>query len=224
MQDLIKQEQFELEVLDRLNSGKFLNRLVLGGGTMLRLCFGLSRFSVDLDFWLVKKTDTKKLFKELKRYLAQFYTLRDSASKFYTILFELKSRDYPRSLKIEIRKEKKKIKLEQAIAYSRYSNMQVFLKVVSLKEMLRAKIAAFLERKEIRDIFDIEFLLKKGVTLEAGPIILKKVIKEIDSLNRKDYTVKLASILEEGERNYYLKENFKIVKLAIQEELKCYVT
>ena len=54
MQDLIKQEQFELEVLDRLKSGRFLDRLVFGGGTMLRLCFGLDRYSVDLDFWLLR--------------------------------------------------------------------------------------------------------------------------------------------------------------------------
>jgi hypothetical protein len=40
MQDLIKQEQFEMEVLDRLKSGRFLDRMVFGGGTMLRLCFG----------------------------------------------------------------------------------------------------------------------------------------------------------------------------------------
>jgi predicted nucleotidyltransferase component of viral defense system len=52
MQDLIKQEQFEIEVLDRLKSGRFLDNLIFTGGTMLRLCYGLNRFSVDLDFWL----------------------------------------------------------------------------------------------------------------------------------------------------------------------------
>ncbi len=46
MQDLIKHEQFELEVLDTLNSGKFLANLVFCGGTMMRLCFGLDRYSV----------------------------------------------------------------------------------------------------------------------------------------------------------------------------------
>ena len=60
MQDLIKQEQFELEVLDRLQSGRFLDRLVFGGGTMLRLCYGLGRYSVDLDFWLLPATVGKK--------------------------------------------------------------------------------------------------------------------------------------------------------------------
>ena len=123
MQDLIKQEQFELEVLDRLNSKRLLNDLVFGGGTMLRLCYGLSRFSVDLDFWVIKDIDTDKLFNDLKDYLSGFYELTDSANKFFILLFEVRSKDYPRRLKIAIRKETKKIKPEQAIAYSRYSNM-----------------------------------------------------------------------------------------------------
>jgi hypothetical protein len=31
MQDLIKQEQFEMEVLDRLKSGRFLDNLIFTG-------------------------------------------------------------------------------------------------------------------------------------------------------------------------------------------------
>lgn len=228
MRDLVKQEQFELEVLDKLNSAKFLNYLVFGGGTMLRLCFGLNRFSVDLDFWIIRDIDTDKLFEDFKKYLSQFYTVKDSAKKFYTLLFEIKSKDYPRSLKIEIRKETKlvpeifnrgKVKTETAIAYSRYSNTQVFLKVISLQDMMKAKIEAFLERKEIRDVFDMEFLLKKGVGLDAPASTLKRILEEIDSLTKKDYSVKLGSLLEDDQRKYYVSENFKILKSAIKEKL-----
>lgn len=219
MQDLIKQEQFELEVLDRLNTGRFLNNLIFGGGTMLRLCFGLNRFSVDLDFWIIKDIDADRLFKDLKEHLAQLYTIKDAANKFYTILFELKSGDYPRRLKIEIRKETKKIKTEQAIAYSRYSNMQVFLRVVSQKEMMKAKMEAFLERKEIRDLFDMEFLLKRGIDIDAPNKTLEGILKGIDSLTRKEYTAKLGSLIEEEQRKYYINENFKILKSAIREKL-----
>ncbi len=217
MQDLIKQEQFELEVLDKLNSKRLLNNLIFTGGTMLRLCFGLNRFSVDLDFWQAKKVDNNKLFKDLKECFSQSYLVKDAANKFNTILFEIKSGDFPRSLKIEIRKVKKLIKTETAIAYSRYSNIQVFLKVVSLSGMMKAKIEAFLGRKEIRDCFDIEFLLKKGIAPDAPVTLLKKILKEIDGLTKKDYTVKLGSLLEEGQRRYYREENFKILKEAIRK-------
>ncbi len=218
MQDLIKQEQFELEVLERLNSGRFLPQLIFGGGTALRLCFGLNRFSVDLDFWLAKDSDTKSLFKELKKYLASFYEIKDAANKFYTLLFELRSKAYPRSLKIEIRKEVKKVKTEQAIAYSPYSNTQVLLKVVMLEDMMKAKIETFLDRGEIRDIFDMEFLVKKGI-LPVGPKdALKKILTGITAFTKKDYTAKLGSLLEEGQRKYYAESNFKILISIIKEK------
>ena len=217
MQDLIKQEQFELEILDKLNSRRLLSGLVFLGGTMLRLCFGLNRFSVDLDFWVARKIDNKKLFRQLKEILGKDYVIKDSANKFNTLLFEIRSKDYPRSLKIEIRKQPKKIKTDTAIAYSKYSNTQVFIKVISLKDMMSAKIEAFLARKEIRDIFDLEFLLKKGVALEASAEVSGRMLKEIAALNRKDYSVKLGSLLEDKERKYYIAENFKILKSALEE-------
>lgn len=219
MQDLKQHEKFELEVLDRLNSGKILDKLVFGGGTMMRLCFGLDRYSVDLDFWFIKSLDTKKLFNDLKDYLSQFYLIKNAAIKHYTLLFELKSKQYPRSLKIEIRKETKKIKTETAIAYSENFNIQVFLKVVSLSEMMKAKIEAFLNRKEIRDVFDIEFLLKKGNSLDFPKDTLKKLFNGIEALTKKDYTIKLGSLLKNDQRKYYLSENFKILKLAIKGKI-----
>jgi predicted nucleotidyltransferase component of viral defense system len=219
MQALAKQEQFELEVLDKLNSAKLLNQLVFLGGTMLRLCFGLNRFSVDLDFWITKKLDTNKLFKDIEKCLDHSYMVIDAANKFNTLLFEIKSNNYPRSLKLEIRKGKKRIKTEPAIAYSKFSNLQVLLNVVSLSEMMQAKIDAFLNRKEIRDIFDIEFLLKKGVSLDAPKQMLKIVLNEIDGLTKDDYKVKLGSLLESEQRKYYITENFKILKSVIKEKL-----
>jgi predicted nucleotidyltransferase component of viral defense system len=215
MQDLIQQERFELEVLDRLNSIRMLNDLVLGGGTMLRLCFGLDRYSVDLDFWIIKELDREKLFERLNDYFSKHYTVKDAANKFNTLLFELKSRDYPRSLKIEIRKELKKIKTERAIAYSPHSSTQVYVRVVSLADMMRAKIDAFLERREIRDAFDMEFLLKRGIALNAPTGVLDKLLAAIDDLTPRDYSVKLGSLLEKDARRYYTSENFKILKQAI---------
>jgi len=220
MQDLIKQEQFEIEVLDRLNSGRFLKDLVFGGATMLRLCYGLNRFSVDLDFWTVKPVDTRKLFRGIEAYLGAFYAVRDAAVKFHTLLFEIKSKDYPRSLKIEVRREAKKVQTEQAIAFSRYVPAQVLLRALTLEEMMKAKLGALVDRRAVRDAFDVEFLLKRGVPLKAARPTLEKALAVLGSLRPKDYTVTLGSLLEPGERKYYTSQNFKILKLAIEERLR----
>jgi predicted nucleotidyltransferase component of viral defense system len=217
MQDLITQEQFEIEVLDRLNSGKFLSHLVFGGGTMLRLCHGLDRFSIDLDFWLQSEKAPPDLPDALKRYLANYYAIKDATDKFYTILIELKTPRYLRSLKIEIRKEVGKFRTEQAIAYSCYSTLQVLMKTVSLPDMMASKVNAFLNRKEIRDVYDLEFLVKRGVPLNLPEQQRKDVLEEINKLTKRDYTVKLGMLLEEEQRNYYRTENFKILKAALQQ-------
>ena len=85
--------------------------------------------------------------------------------------------------------------------------------------MMKSKIVAFLSRKEIRDAFDMEFLLKKEIKLEAPREVLVKVLKGLDGLTRQDYTVKLGSLLEEKERKYYANENFKILRMAINNRL-----
>ena len=229
MQDLIKQEQFELEVLDRLQSGRFLDRLVFGGGTMLRLCFGLDRYSVDLDFWLLPVSGGKKIrpdlksdslslgdhttwFSALRQFLARFYEVRDAADKFHTLVIELKSPDYPRSLKLEMRKGVKMTKTERAIAYSRHSSVQVYVRTIPLPEMMTSKVAAFLQRKEIRDAYDLEFLVKKGVTADISPEKADQVLTAIAALTRQDYNVKLCSLLEADQRPYYRQNNFRILK------------
>ena len=212
----MKQEQFELEVLDKMNSAKMLKGLIFGGGTMLRLCYGLNRFSVDLDFWAAGKIDSGAFFKDMKDLLASAYSITDAADKFNTLLFEVRSRGYPRLLKIEIRKEEKKVAVEQSIAFSKFSNTQVLLGTVSLKDMMAAKTEALLDRKEIRDAFDMEFLVKKGIVIEAVPETRERVRAVIASFTKKDYTSKLGSLLEEEERKYYSSENFKILLNALK--------
>lgn len=217
MRDLIKQEQFEIEVLDKLKSGKFLDVLIFTGGTMLRLCYGLNRYSLDLDFWLYKEIDLNNYFNKLKEFLNKYYTIKDAENKFYTMLFEIKSMDYPRSLKIEIRKRLEKVKTEISIAYSKHSNKQVLVRTLALEEVMKAKIKAFLQRKEMRDVFDIEFLLKRGIEIKATKEELKEMLKIIKSFKKSDYTVKLGSALEAEDRRYYVKENFKILIMKINE-------
>jgi predicted nucleotidyltransferase component of viral defense system len=211
VRDLIQQERFEMEVLDRMNSGRFLDRLLFTGGTMLRLCHGLERFSVDLDFRLRGGVDAEAFFTELNDYLGRSYQITDAADKYNTLLLELKSSKFPRRLKLEIRKHGKDFSSEQAIAYSIHSTLQVLLRVVTLQEMMASKIDAFLERQEIRDAYDLEFLVKKGVIPEAPTEKLLQVSTLVKSLPPQDYNVKLSSLLEEDLRQYYREQNFKIL-------------
>lgn len=219
MDTLKKHEEFEIEVLEKLKNAGFLKPLVFIGGTMLRLCYDLNRYSVDMDFWFIKKTEQGRYFKNLKDFLALSYEITDAKSKFNTILIEIRSKDYPRRLKIEIRKTSKKCESEEKIAFSKYSPTQVILKVLSPEEIIKSKIEAALDRKDIRDFFDIEFLLRQGIPLGCDNDQLEKLKVIASRFTMKDYKVTLGSILNPIERKYYAETGFDFLLRKINANL-----
>ena len=219
MNDLIQQEIFEIEVLAWLKNKGFLRNMIFGGGTMLRLCYGLKRYSVDLDFYLYRVNEVDQFFIKLKDFLKADYDLTDAQNTYYTLLFEIKKPTYLRKLKIEIRKENKESDFQEKIAYSPYSNQQVLLKSFTLGQMMKNKIGALLDRKEIRDVFDIEFLTRKGVNISANYEELKKIREIIKGFEKRDYYVTLGSLLADDIREYYKKDNFTYLLGIIDERL-----
>lgn len=213
-----KHEQFEIEVLETLSNNKMLEPLVFGGGTMLRLCYDSRRYSVDLDFWFIKNIAARTYFNKLRRILEQEYEITDARIKYYTLLFEIRSGNYPKRLKIDIRKETKDCDFLVRIAYSKFSNKQVILRTFTLEQAMKNKIDALLERGEIRDGFDIEFLLRKGIKLpELKAEQISKLKKRINGFTEKDFKVTLGSILEGDVRTYYLENKFSYLleKIAV---------
>ncbi|OEU64199.1 MAG: hypothetical protein BBJ57_00250 [Desulfobacterales bacterium PC51MH44] len=213
-----KHEIFEIEVLEVLKNAKLLEPLVFGGGTMLRLCFDLKRYSADLDFWFVKKIFPHTYFEKIKQALELKYDLTDAQIKFFTLLLEVRSGDYPRRLKIEIRKEISDCDFQEKIAFSKFSNKQVILKVHTLEQTMKNKIDALQDRGEIRDGFDIEFLLRRGIAIPELKEEQKiKLTKRIEGFKEKDFKVKLGSVLDTDIRNYYIKNKFTFLKEKLCE-------
>jgi hypothetical protein len=213
MDTLQQHEVFEMEVLDKMNSAKLLDPLVFGGGSMLRLCHELNRYSVDLDFWFAKKIAQDRFFERIRRALEIDFEITDAQVKHYTLLLELRSPIYPKRLKIEIRRELKASDYQETIAFSRFSTSQVILKAHTLDQTMENKMDAFLSRGEIRDCFDIEFLLRRGVELHfKGQASFLAFQNKLDHLTERDFKVKLGSILERDLREYYVRDKFSYLK------------
>lgn len=212
--DILRQHEiFEIEVLDKMNSAKVIEPLVFGGGTMLRLCHELDRYSVGLDFWFIKRISQNTYFERIRRAFEKDYEITDSQMKHYTLLFELRSALYPKRLKIEIRREKKDCDFQETIAFSRFSTKQVLLKTHTLNQTMKNKFEAFLDRGEIRDCFDIEFLLRRGVELpDLTSRQFNEFQKKLVRFKERDFKVKLGSILENEIRNYYVEQRFSYLQ------------
>jgi hypothetical protein len=93
------------------------------------------------------------------------------------------------------------------------------VKALTLKQMMINKFEALLSRKIIRDVFDIEFLLIRGVKLPSDRDKLERALQIINTFKEQDYKVTLGSILDEKDRKFYLSNNFKLLKEEITKEL-----
>jgi hypothetical protein len=75
------------------------------------------------------------------------------------------------------------------------------------------KIGAFLDRGEIRDCFDIEFLMRRGIQLPVGSaMVVGELRKKIARFKDIDFRVKLGSILEKDFRDYYVENKFSFLE------------
>jgi len=226
MKELEIHEIFEMETLDEMRRQKILPSLIFGGGTMLRLCHQLPRYSVDLDFYLKKpNSDFKPQFVKLAESIAaKGIEITDKQEKHRTYLLEMRKSGYPRRLKIEIRKEAHQAKLvDKVVAYSKFApDLQVVLTACSLAQMWRNKTESLLERQIIRDAYDLEFLIRRGA---GNPSDLEreraeKILRIVRNFKNTDFTHSLKPLLPKDERDRLSGNRFILLEGALEEAIK----
>lgn len=154
---------------------------VFKGGTCLRYLFGIERFSEDLDFNLTASPDmfaaqAKKVMKEL-----ELIGIRASFKR--EELFEQAFTceiSFAGPLFMEDGKTKNKIRIDAGartgmlrepiwrFVPSEYPETkdQFLVLTMSEEEMLVEKTIALMERKKGRDLYDVWFLLKRGLEVD----------------------------------------------------------
>ncbi|MCX5686564.1 MAG: hypothetical protein NTW09_03790, partial [Candidatus Omnitrophica bacterium] len=72
-------------------------------------------------------------------------------------------------------------------------------------------------RKDIRDFFDMEFLLKKGAVSGALGSKKEELLKILGSFKPEDYKVTLGAALNAELRNYYIKNGFNYLASRLKD-------
>lgn len=208
---VIEKEVLHYDILNALDSSGLLKALVLQGGTSLRLCRGLNRFSEDLrfaggpDFTFSKleqiKTCIEKSLRE--RYGLHTYVKQPS---------ELYSQPDDENIKISkwqisiasspgnqnILKQEIKIEIANVLAHTEEvlpirdnypvfggGRMPVLVRVETINEILADKVVAFpMSTRTIRhrDIWDIAWLQHKGARLDPEMVKVKLRDYKIDDI------------------------------------------
>lgn len=225
MSVLERHERFEIEVLEALRRARALDGVVFGGGTMLRLCHQMERYSVDLDFFLKEpKRDFSIDFERMRSATAELgCSVTDAAEKRFSWLLELRRADAPRRLKIEVRKDDAWAReREIGIAFSRFvPRLQVRLAVCSLGQMWTNKIEALRSRREIRDAYDLEFLLRRGAGRPGDLDVnaLEEVRRILRGFKPADYSSRLGTLLPPKERERVVSQRLGLLAGALEQAL-----
>ncbi len=162
----IVREEYEMVLLNKIFDGPLGSRIVLRGGTALRLAYGSPRFSEDLDFSQLGKI-TEQEFKDWGAATAQFnpnLKLVEALKKYYTLfaLFRLKDPTLPEtiSLKLEISTRDEKWVKDKDYLIKRLKSevtpLTVLAQVASLAKISQEKRRILPLRS--RDVFDLWFI------------------------------------------------------------------
>lgn len=220
MRPAIAKELLHYDILFCLDKEGLLDKLTFQGGTALRLCYGASRLSEDLDFVGGLEFSTHYLINMkncLEKYIGERYGLeilvKEPKEMASTPKYEeIKVDKWQISLttapeKKDIPRQRVKIEVANVPAYSRtplalqqnyeflpdgYSDTLIMTE--TLDEIMADKLISFVSCQRYiryRDIWDLRWLKQQGATINP-----KYVLAKINDYKISDYPEKLSITLD----------------------------
>ena len=202
-------KNFLLQILKEIYTDPTLGPLLgFKGGTAAYLFYDLGRFSVDLDFDLLKESEAAIVFEKLKIVLSQYGKIKESYAKRYTLFFLLSYQDGLHNIKVEVSKR------QFGSRYHLKNYLGIPMLVMIKEDVFAHKLVALIERKgkTNRDIYDIWFFLKsqfpinkKIVEMRTRSTYEKAILQCITILENKNDRGILSGIgelLEEKQKNW----------------------
>jgi len=185
-------------------------RTALGfkGGSAAMLFYGLPRFSVDLDFDLLKGEKKSLVFEKVKTIIEKYGTLREAREKRFTLFYVLSYEKGENTVKVDISKR------DTLSSFEPRSYLGISMLVMKPEDMLAGKLSALFTRRKLamRDVFDTWYFLKNkwpvnqeifqartGLTLEEG---LDKAIELVSGISRRSILQGLGELLDQSQKDW----------------------
>ena len=233
----VLREYIQIRFLSQIYRDQRFTKTYFKGGTCLRLIYGSSRFSEDLDFTTILSIPSlgKVLDDTVEKLVKEFAKLRwkevESLQGFSAKLY------FP----VDFAKQELTIKLDFSQRESVIDPVMNAISTVlpiggtnlvehlSVQEIGAEKIRAVLHRNKGRDIFDLWYLLNHNLSPDLSIISKKlayygekyakqKLLEKINSLNEKNMVQDLLRFIPRSERKivYHLK---RLLLLEVEKKL-----
>ena len=187
------------------------------GGTAAYLFYGLSRFSVDLDFDLLDPDKEDLVFKKMKNILQEYGKLLEARKKRYSIFYLLAYHNKIQNaynIKVEINRR------DFGSKYEVKSYLGIPMKVMVREDIVANKLVAMFERigKTNRDIYDVWFFLKNNWPINEKIIekrtdmslqqFLPLCINMLEAKSNRGILSGIGELLDEKQKRW-VKENLR---------------
>ena len=178
------------------------------GGTALMFFYELPRFSVDLDFNLLKPEKEEAVFGKMEAILLKYGTIADKAIKFYGSIIVLNYGNGERKLKVEISNR------YFDNHYEIKNLLGINMKVMTEPDMFAHKLCALLDRNELtnRDLFDCWVFMQTQTPLNKDLVefrieiplagYLQKCIDVLESVSDKGLMHVIGELTDSGMKNF----------------------
>lgn len=148
----------------------FGSELIFKGGTALSKCYGLNRFSEDLDFICKNEFDFKVIEEGLRRFKIDFEIEKEEFERSKSYIIRIKGALFNGNKNSMCRVILDFSFREEVIINPLIKSIGRFLEeipsfdvcVMSKEEILAEKIRAILTRNKARDVYDLYFLVESG--------------------------------------------------------------
>lgn len=153
---------------------RYGKELIFKGGTALSKCFGMPRFSEDLDFSSKEKISLQSIEEGLKRFKIEYETESEEYENGLKILIRLKGplysgiRNSMCKLILDISLRESVLLAPEIKTLGRHlEEIPAFdVVVMQQKEIFAEKIRATMTRNKARDLYDLFFLVNNGAVFD----------------------------------------------------------
>lgn len=131
---------------------KLVETPVLHGGTAVWRCYGGNRFSEDLDFYFKPDPDFKaRLTRVLPSYGMEMLKFKDTGNVLFSKIGDGET---------EIRLESNHVMIKDSVIkdFEKVDGSPMTVHTLSEESLIKEKMAAYLDRKLIRDVYDVYHL------------------------------------------------------------------
>lgn len=188
-------------ILKKIVSSTHGENYVLKGGTGLLLCYGLDRFSEDIDLDGIRKVDLQQDIIDGCAAMGRICTIRvakdtDTVLRYLIDYNSIHDRAYP--LKLEISFRNRSALLKKFTSIVTVKGMRVY----SLKDLINMKLVAFINRDKARDFYDLYWCLR------AYPEVISKDMagQLLEALHYKGVEEMIEILKEETSSDHILRE------------------